>query len=52
MNKKEAYRVSIITIFLNLLLTLLKLFVGIIGSSASMISDAIHSASDVLSTFK
>ncbi len=49
--KKEAFRVSIISIIANFVLTILKLIAGIIGSSASMISDAIHSASDVLSTF-
>ena len=49
--KREAYKVSIISIILNFFLTLIKLIAGIIGSSASMISDAIHSASDVLSTF-
>lgn len=49
--KNEAYHVSIVTIIANFLLTILKLIAGIIGTSASMISDAIHSASDVLSTF-
>lgn len=49
--QKEAYRVSIITIIANFVLTIIKLLAGIFGSSASMISDAIHSASDVLSTF-
>lgn len=49
--KSEAYKVSIISIVLNFLLTIVKLIAGIIGNSASMISDAIHSASDVLSTF-
>ena len=49
--QKEAYKVSIITIITNIILTLIKLIAGIIGSSVSMISDAIHSASDVLSTF-
>ena len=48
--KKEAYKVSVVTIISNMALTLLKLVAGIIGSSASMISDAIHSASDVFST--
>ena len=48
---KEAYHVSIVTIIANFGLTIIKLIAGIVGSSASMISDAIHSASDVLSTF-
>ena len=49
--QKEAYRVSVVAIISNFLLTIVKFVAGIVGSSASMISDAIHSASDVLSTF-
>jgi len=51
MDKKVAYKVSIVTIVANFLLTLIKLLAGIFGSSKAMISDAIHSASDVFSTF-
>ena len=51
MKKDIAYRVSIVTIIINLILTVLKLIAGFIGNSKAMISDAIHSASDVLSTF-
>ena len=43
-------RVSIITIIENLLLSILKLLVGIYSHSSALISDAIHSASDVFST--
>lgn len=51
MKKRDlAYQVSLITIIVNLILTIFKLFAGIIGNSKAMISDAIHSASDVLST--
>ena len=50
-DKEIAMRVSKVTIFINLLLSLFKLFAGIMGKSGAMISDAIHSASDVLSTF-
>lgn len=50
-DKEIAMRVSKVTIFINLLLSLFKLFAGIIGKSGAMISDAVHSASDVLSTF-
>lgn len=50
-NERLIYRVSVNTILLNLLLTGLKLFAGIFGHSFAMISDAIHSGSDVLSTF-
>lgn len=46
-----AYKVSIISIAVNLILSLLKLLAGIIASSGAMISDAVHSASDVFSTF-
>lgn len=48
--KSTAERVSLNTIFYNLLLTLFKLFAGLFSHSAAMISDAVHSASDVLST--
>ena len=50
--KKEdiAERVSLNTIIVNLLLTVFKLFAGIFAHSAAMISDAVHSASDVFST--
>lgn len=49
--KKVAMRVSIISIVINLLLSLLKLLAGISAKSGAMISDAVHSASDVFSTF-
>ena len=45
-----AKRVSAVTIAGNILLSIFKLVAGIIGRSSAMISDAIHSASDVLST--
>lgn len=51
MKKDLAYHVSIVTIITNLILTILKLITGFIGNSKAMLSDAIHSASDVLSTF-
>lgn len=47
----EATKVSVISIAVNLGLSLAKLVAGIIGHSQAMVSDAIHSASDVLSTF-
>ena len=49
--QKVANRVSIITIIGNLLLSVTKLLAGIIAHSGAMISDAVHSASDVFSTF-
>lgn len=45
-----AMRVSSVSIVINIILSLLKLLSGIIAHSGAMISDAIHSASDVLST--
>ncbi len=52
-NEEErlAMFVSLNTIILNLLLSLGKLAAGFIAQSAAMISDGIHSASDVFSTF-
>lgn len=50
-DKDIAMRVSKITILINLLLSLFKLLAGVLGKSGAMISDAIHSASDVFSTF-
>ncbi len=50
MEKKIAMRVSLVSILVNLVLSLFKLFAGIFASSGAMISDAVHSASDVFST--
>ncbi len=50
-NKKIIYKVSINTVIVNFVLTIIKLIAGIVGHSVAMISDAIHSGSDVLSTF-
>lgn len=49
--KDIAIKVSIVSIIVNLLLSLFKLIAGIWGASGAMISDAVHSASDVFSTF-
>lgn len=49
--KKIAMRVSVVSIIINVILSLFKLFAGIFAKSNAMISDAIHSASDVFSTF-
>lgn len=49
-NKNIIYKVSIVTISFNVALSLLKMLCGIIGKSNAMISDAIHSLSDVFST--
>lgn len=47
---KTAVKVSLVSIIGNCVLTLFKLLAGIIASSGAMISDAVHSASDVLSS--
>ena len=44
-------RVSVVSIVWNVVLSLFKLIAGIVGHSGAMISDAVHSASDVFSTF-
>ena len=48
--EKIAMRVSKSSIVINFLLTLFKLLAGVIARSGAMVSDAIHSASDVFST--
>ncbi len=45
-----AYRVSVQTILLNIILSVGKLIAGLVAHSGAMLSDAVHSASDVLST--
>lgn len=49
-NQRLAVRVSVHTIVFNVLLSALKLMAGLIGHSAAMVSDAVHSLSDVIST--
>lgn len=48
--EQVAMHVSRVSIIVNMLLSVAKLAAGIIASSGAMISDAIHSASDVFST--
>lgn len=48
--EKECIKVSITTLIGNIVLSLFKFISGIIGHSNAMISDAIHSFSDVVST--
>ena len=45
-----AMRVSAVSIIVNLALSLFKLIAGIAAHSGAMVSDAVHSASDVFST--
>ena len=46
-----AMHVSVVSILVNLLLSFMKLIAGIVAKSGAMVSDAVHSASDVFSTF-
>lgn len=48
--EKTALRVSVVTIIINFALAAFKLLAGIFGNSYALISDAVHSASDVFST--
>lgn len=48
--ERTAMRVSKVSIVANFILTAFKLIAGVIAHSGAMISDAIHSASDVFST--
>ena len=54
MNSEKRFRIGIKiskeTIIVNILLSAIKLFAGIIGRSGAMIADSIHSLSDVLTT--
>lgn len=50
-NKKLVMKISIGSIVVNILLSVFKGIVGIFAHSGAMISDAVHSASDVFSTF-
>ena len=49
-NEQIAMQVSTNSIAVNLMLSIFKLIAGLLASSGAMISDAIHSASDVFST--
>lgn len=49
--EKIAMRVSYISIVANIVLSAFKMFAGLFAHSGAMISDAVHSASDVFSTF-
>lgn len=48
--EKKATKVSVVSIVGNIVLSLLKLLAGIIAKSGAMVSDAVHSASDVFSS--
>ncbi|MDE7476545.1 MAG: cation diffusion facilitator family transporter [Lachnospiraceae bacterium] len=48
--EKTAMKVSFVSIVVNVLLSVFKFAAGVIAHSGAMVSDAIHSASDVFST--
>ena len=49
-NNRIVTKVSSVSIAVNIALSIVKLLAGIFAHSAAMISDAVHSASDVFST--
>lgn len=49
--ERMAMRVSSLSIAVNIVLSFFKLLAGVLANSGAMISDAVHSASDVFSTF-
>ena len=50
-HEKIAVNVSTVTIVINLALAGFKFLAGFLAHSGAMVSDAVHSASDVLATF-
>lgn len=50
-NERIVMKVSIVSIVSNVFLTIIKFIAGFVSHSGAMISDAVHSLSDVLSTF-
>lgn len=48
---REVYKVSVFSILLNVALSLLKAVCGVLFNSYALVSDAVHSLSDVFSTF-
>ena len=50
-SEKIVKRLAFIGIFGNIILSAFKLFAGIFGKSGAMVSDAVHSLSDVFATF-
>ncbi|MCD8018023.1 MAG: cation diffusion facilitator family transporter [Clostridiales bacterium] len=50
-SKIIAMHISHVSIVANVFLSVMKMIAGVIGHSSAMISDAVHSLSDVLSTF-
>ncbi len=49
--RNKAVRITVVSIFWNLLLSAIKFAAGILGHSAALVADAVHSLSDLLSDF-
>ncbi|MBB6217129.1 cation diffusion facilitator family transporter [Anaerosolibacter carboniphilus] len=47
---KIGNRIILITIILNVLLTIMKMGIGVIGNSTAIIADGLHSASDIITS--
>ena len=47
---KESNKVTVISIIMNIILTILKIAAGIIGNSTAIVADGLHSASDILTS--
>ena len=47
---EESNKVTIQAILWNILLTIIKIFAGIVGKSNAMVADGLHSASDIISS--
>lgn len=48
--KNEALRISFLSVLFNLIMTLTKLLAGIFGNSYALLSDAVHSMADIMSS--
>lgn len=46
----ESNKVTLISILLNVVLTILKILAGLLGNSTAIISDGLHSASDIITS--
>lgn len=49
--QSAALRSTLVSVLLNTLLSIAQFFIGILGNSAALVADAIHSLSDLLSDF-
>lgn len=47
---KELQKISVLSIILNILLTVFKIIIGVLSKSTAVISDAVHTLSDIFTT--